>query len=705
MALTIIDKEIFPFFITEYYIGKVLSKYYRVNILWFWLSHAKGLPLINNKKLKISFDHHDSLPKVVIYIATWLVLIALQLLTLFPFYLWLMLLSPYYFVVFVLGIFLFQTKLIAHKTVWNIWCFLLSGRSHRYAKNVTYDTVFLNEALLCEALLQATPLLIVKSINLSLIPSDLSNGYSTQIVSAISTWFGFVRFGVLAWWMQYAYNEAPLYFKFKLNGKLVRFGIKRVPLDLKANQEIRDSYLEYWTRYHNECMVDLLYLDTYKIISRVFFRQEDADNATALKREREPLLLALREKELRDISTLQLATETLHFMLRDTVDNKLCKFLKSIDIKEPVDLVDITESTIRAICKLMNHYKVRDIVRANLNLLLLYSAKARDALYIQDGESSSKHITDKFGTNAYRQLVFPLVKTDGRLDITIGTDSDGLHITELSVDSQAYKEGVRSGDRILFINDKSVKTLDAYHTNIEISNKKSRNDHSHNQVRLVIARENLSHNKDGTNTEELFKSFSSASYDWLMRRRRALLPFGSAKVGVVDVMHMDDKSLLQMFRKIDIDGSGTIEEKELQLFLEELHIGGAKTAKTMMELVDLNQDNEISPTEFLQMMKIVQGKADKVTPYSTSIKISDTTEDKPMLYKTSVKDETVEITAYSTSSKPNIGDGGESDSHVDTTPFAVSSGKYTVIGGSDETAIDIYNSSVDAQIKLKPKAT
>jgi len=632
---------------------------------------------------------------------------------------------------------------------------------------VTYDTVFLNEALLCEALLQATPLLIVKSINLSLIPSDLSNGYSTPIVSAISTGFGFVRFGVLAWWMQYAYNEAPLYFKFKLNGKLVRFGIKRIPLDLKANKEIRDSYLEYWTRHHNECKVDLLYLDTYKIVSRVFFRQEDADNATALKREREPLLLALREKELRDTSTLQLATETMHFMLRDTVDNKLCKFLKSIDIREPVDLVDITESTIRyslthlttyllthltiysrAICKLMNHYKVKDIVRANLNLLLLFSAKARDALYIQDGESSSKHITDKFGTHAYRQLVFPLVKTDGRLDITIGTDSDGLYITELSVDSQAYKEGVRSGDRILFINDKTVKTLDAYHTNIEISNKKSRNDHSHNQVRLVIARENLSHNKDGTNTEDLFKSFSSASYNWLMRRRRALLPFGSAKVGVVDVMHMDDKSLLQMFRKIDIDGSGThslthslaftysltltlgtIEEKELQLFLEELHIGGAKTAKTMMELVDLNQDNEISPTEFLQMMKIVQGKADKVTPYSTSIKISDTTEDivqgkadkvtpystsiqisdttenKPMLYNTSVKDETVEITAYSTSSKANIGDGGESDSQVDTTPFAASSGKYTATGGSDETAIDIYNSSVDAQIKLKPKAT
>lgn len=173
MVLTIIDKEIFPFFTTEYYFGRALSKYFRVNILWFWLSHAKGLPLINKKRQRYSFEHHDSLPKVVIYIASWLVLITLQLLTLLPFFIWLLLLSPYYIFVFGLGIFLFQTKLIAHKTVWNFWCFLPSGRRRRYAKNVTYDTMFLNEAILCEAVLQSAPLLIVKSTNLLLIPYNL----------------------------------------------------------------------------------------------------------------------------------------------------------------------------------------------------------------------------------------------------------------------------------------------------------------------------------------------------------------------------------------------------------------------------------------------------------------------------------------------------------------------------------------------------
>lgn len=654
-------------------------------------------------------------------------------------------------------LFLFQTKLIAHKTVWNFWCFLLSGRRRRYAKNVTYDTMFLNEAILCEAVLQSAPLLIVRWTNLLLIPYNLSNAYSTPVISAVSAGLGLVRYGIVAWWLQYAYGEAPFFFKLKLNDELIRFGFKREPLDIKANQEIRESYLEYWTRSHNECKADLLYLGTYKILSTVFSRQDDADNSSILKRMREPSLLALREKDLRDISSLELATETMHLMLKDTFDSKLCTYLKSVDVREPIDLVDITENTITAICKRINHYKVKDIVRANLNLLVLQSAKARDALYIQDGESKSKHITDKFGTHAYRQLLFPLLKTNGQLDICVGAGDDGLYATELSVDSLAYKDGVRSGDRILFINDKAVKTFVSYNANIEITNKKSRTDRSRNQVRLVIARENPSYTKEGGNADELLKSFSSASYNWLKRHRRTLLPFGSSKVGVCDVMQMDDKSLLQMFRKIDIDGSGTIEEKELQSFLEELHIGGAKTAKTMMELVDVDHDNEITPEEFIKMMKIVQGKADQTAPDSTSIKIYDASEDSSLpgdtttsetiacpasdgfysthsiendsapsaSFKAEIPIETnvykVETTAYPASDGFKLTRSTESDSmpstslksetpiepykrKVETTACPASGGKYAVSEG-DDTAIDIYNTSVDVEIKLKPKAT
>ena len=353
---------------------------------------------------------------------------------------------------------------------------------------------------------------------------------------------------------------------------------------------------------------------------------------------------------------------------------------------------------------------------------MLTSTKARDALYIQDNESSSKHITDKFGTHAYRQLLFPLLKTDGKLDLGIGSDGDGLYITEVSTESSAFKEGVRVGDRILSLNDKSVKTLEAYSSVIEISNKKSLGGTSRNQVRLVIARENPSYNMADTNTDMILKSFRTGSYGWLKRHRRTFLPFGAAKVGVADIMQMDDKSLLQMFRKIDIDGSGTIEEKELQLFLEELHIGGAKTAKTMMELVDIDRDNEITPKEFLHMMKIIQGKADKATPYSANINIPGVVEDTSMPYKISTPaDLGIELTPYTSASgayatldinyevegskQPYISASGPSltgGSEVNAIPAG--GGKYAV-SQRDETAIDIYDSSVETEIKIKPKAT
>ena len=722
MFLIIIEQEIFPFFITEYYFGRVLSKHHRINILWFWLSHAKGLPLINKKKQKFSFEHHDSLPKVVMFILSWLILIFLQLVTLIPFYLWLFLLSPYYLSVLVLGIFLFQTKLIAHKTVWNMWCYLLSGRPRRYAKSVAYDTVLLNEAILCETIFQSLPLFLVKAINMMVIPRDLSNAYGTPAISIVISGLGLVRYGILASCFQYTYSRAPLYFKFKVNGKFVRFGLKRIPLDVKANKEIRDSYLEYWIRYHNECKADLLYLDTYKILSRVFFKQHDADNTTLLKKDREPLLLALRERNLREISTLQLATETMHLILKDTTNNTLCKFLKSIDIREPIDLVDITESSVSAICKRMNHYKVKDIVRANLNILILNSTKARDAHYIEDyAASGSKHVTDKFGTRAYRQLLFPLLKTNGTLDLSIGSDDDGLYITELSTESSAFKEGVRAGDRIISVNDKSVKTLEAYSSSIEISNMRSTGDTFRNQVRLMIARENPSYNKADASTDMIYKSFYTASSDWLKRHRRTFLPFGSAKVSVVDIMQMDEKSLLQMFHQIDIDGSGTIEERELQLFLEELHVGGAKTAKTMMELIDIDHDNEITPNEFLRMMKIIQGKADNATPYNANINIHDVIEDSSLPYKISISgDPGIGTTPYTAASsvyatldinntvegsvQHGISASSTGGSEVETNTISAAGGKYAV-SQRDETAIDIYESSVETEIKIKPKAT
>jgi len=63
-----------------------------------------------------------------IYI-TWLLLMALQLLSLAPYMLWLVVLSPIFITVFLLGVYLHQLHLFAHSAVWNSWFYLLTGEA------------------------------------------------------------------------------------------------------------------------------------------------------------------------------------------------------------------------------------------------------------------------------------------------------------------------------------------------------------------------------------------------------------------------------------------------------------------------------------------------------------------------------------------------------------------------------------------------
>ena len=130
---------------------------YNINIFWLWLGQSRGLPLINSKKLSFSFEYHDSLPKVLIYILTWLVLILAQLMCLIPFFLWSLILLPYTAILFIVGLFLFQTKLLVHQVVWNKWCALFTSRSGQYDKDVVYDTKYFNELLVIELLFNNIP--------------------------------------------------------------------------------------------------------------------------------------------------------------------------------------------------------------------------------------------------------------------------------------------------------------------------------------------------------------------------------------------------------------------------------------------------------------------------------------------------------------------------------------------------------------------
>ena len=121
--------------------------------------------MINNKHQSFTFNNHDSLPKLFVYVSSWAILIVLQMLSLIPFVLWLVVLLPYYSLLIIAGAFLYHTKLLAHKDVWNTWVLLFTGRLNRYAKKSIFDTKLLNDAMYLQLLLTSLPLVIIKTVN------------------------------------------------------------------------------------------------------------------------------------------------------------------------------------------------------------------------------------------------------------------------------------------------------------------------------------------------------------------------------------------------------------------------------------------------------------------------------------------------------------------------------------------------------------
>ena len=84
---------------------------------------------------------------------------------LIPFVLSMVVLLPYYIVIFVAGAFLYHTKLLAHKDIYNTWVLLFTGRLNSYAKKSIFDTKLLNDAMYLQLLLTSLPLVIIKTVN------------------------------------------------------------------------------------------------------------------------------------------------------------------------------------------------------------------------------------------------------------------------------------------------------------------------------------------------------------------------------------------------------------------------------------------------------------------------------------------------------------------------------------------------------------
>ncbi len=347
---------------------------------------------------------------------------------------------------------------------------------------------------------------------------------------------------------------------------------------------------------------------THRLLLQTFFGADDAANVNRIKANREPLLQALRARGLYHVSTLQMADETFKLLQNDSSDNKLYHYLRSIEVQDAMDLIDLTEASKQVIIRHINDYKVKELVTANLNLLLLNNIEMKQVL---NENRNGGRVHSKFLMRNYHHLLFPLRKTVcGNVDVGVHRDRKGLYVCELN--ELSLKAGIKLYDRILLVNDSPVKTPEEFNVLVTQSNRQSKH---HYQVNIVVARMN--------------DHFTVTSDELVHELHRTLVTATNAtNVGqyynrrlsnINILLQMQERELLKVFNIIDGDGNGSIETIELQIFLEHSGLGGTRTARKMIDLADADGDGYVTATEFLSIMKLIQRSGQSNVTTSSSL--------------------------------------------------------------------------------------
>ena len=134
-----------------------------------WLGEEKGYPLYYGEKLRVSFDRHDSLMKLVSYWIVWVVCIIVQMFTVvFVILLYIPVFAvhiPFWIVWLLLGFYCNQIKAMAIKRVWTVWFQLWTNSNKFDSKAQLVDTGVMNEAIFAEFMTETIPQLVLQSLN------------------------------------------------------------------------------------------------------------------------------------------------------------------------------------------------------------------------------------------------------------------------------------------------------------------------------------------------------------------------------------------------------------------------------------------------------------------------------------------------------------------------------------------------------------
>ncbi len=161
-----------PSMFLVYYPGKAFANSWvgLYGIFYFWLSmDPAGHPLyivrhrykVTYRNIGFHFAEHESIPKLVYFVLSWVILIILQVVSLFPFYLWCLLLTPYFTFLFITGVFAYQFKFMSFSSVWNLWFKYWVGHAERFEKSVidNVDTDHLNKSIFMYFIVALGPIL------------------------------------------------------------------------------------------------------------------------------------------------------------------------------------------------------------------------------------------------------------------------------------------------------------------------------------------------------------------------------------------------------------------------------------------------------------------------------------------------------------------------------------------------------------------
>ena len=407
----LVQHSIVPHVLYKSYFGRIMSRRYKWTILWIWLSAERGAPLVNRKRHKFVFNNHDSIPKVMVFISSWVILLTLQILTLIPFFIWVVVLSPYYIALILVGSFLFHTKLLGHKDVWNCWVLLFTGRFRRYSKTSIYDTKLLNDAMFTQLILTSLPLLLIKIINymqnnerhvfdtISIDGVDMGhvvfnyNAYVSifwpivsLVFSALYCAIGIYRYFYLVLRYNYLIQEVPFTVELCFHDVRRPVGISKTEEDIKYNKEAVIPYRKYWKKqvYHAE--IESAMNSVINVANQFFIKDMTlSESLDVLLQSRVDLVQSALDffdshtynEVACEIDAQQLASKVLVLLLKDSVDLTMYRLLKREGIRESADLLDVDQRTIKAILSALNNRAIQGTVLAYLNLITYNNFTAR----------------------------------------------------------------------------------------------------------------------------------------------------------------------------------------------------------------------------------------------------------------------------------------------------------------------------------------